>query len=242
MVRASLILSAFVALIANGAQAYIFSPSSRSRTSVKTALHAKRSSDVGGDIGKTAVAAALSLSLLFGPTPALADGQTKSFKLPPIDFSDKARCTLSTSNMGQANAARDKLYDLRQCDLSGKDASGFDLSGVIMTKTDVSNAKFTETQFSKAYLHDSNFDGADFTNGIVDRASFAGSSLKGAIFTNAVLTGTSFDGADVENADFTDSYIGSFDIRNLCKNPTLKGENPTTGVDTKLSAGCIGDK
>ena len=25
-----------------------------------------------------------------------------------------------------------------------------------------------------------------------------------------------------ENADFTDAYIGNFDIKNLCKNPTLK--------------------
>ena len=85
---------------------------------------------------------------------------------------------------------------------------------------------------------DSKFDGADFTNGIVDRASFKGSSLKGAIFTNAVLTGTSFEDADVEGADFSEAYIGEFDIRNLCKNPTLKGENPVTGMDTKLSAGC----
>ena len=54
--------------------------------------------------------------------------------------------------MGQANAARDKLYDLRMCELSGKDASGFDLSGVIMTKTNVSNTKFIETYFSKGYL------------------------------------------------------------------------------------------
>ena len=45
-----------------------------------------------------------------------------------------------------------------------------------------------------------------------------------------------------ENADFTDAYIGDFDIRNLCKNPTLKGENPTTGADTALSAGCLGPK
>ena len=35
-----------------------------------------------------------------------------------------------------------KLYDLRQCKLSGQDASGFDLSGVIMTDTDVSKVKF----------------------------------------------------------------------------------------------------
>lgn len=37
----------------------------------------------------------------------------------------------------------------------------------------------------------------------------------------------------------SDAYIGQFDIRNLCKNPTLKGENPTTGANTRLSANCI---
>jgi uncharacterized protein YjbI with pentapeptide repeats len=72
----------------------------------------------------------------------------------------------------------------------------------------------------------------------VDRASFKGSSLKGAIFANSVLTGSSFEGANVENADFTEAAIGEFDARALCKNPTLKGENPKTGADTRLSAGC----
>lgn len=85
---------------------------------------------------------------------------------------------------------------------------------------------------------DSNFEGADFTNAIVDRANFKGSSLRGAIFTNAVLTGTSFEGADVEGADFTEAALGSFDLKNLCKNPTLKGENPKTGTDTRMSVGC----
>jgi uncharacterized protein YjbI with pentapeptide repeats len=72
----------------------------------------------------------------------------------------------------------------------------------------------------------------------VDRASFKGSSLKGAIFNNAVLTGTSFENADLEGADFTDAYIGDFDIRALCRNPTLTGVNPTTGADTRLTVGC----
>ena len=85
---------------------------------------------------------------------------------------------------------------------------------------------------------DSNFDGTDFSNAIVDRATFSGSTLRGAIFANSVLTGTSFEDADVEGADFTDAAIGVFDLRNLCKNPTLKGENPVTGADTRLSAGC----
>jgi len=184
----------------------------------------------------------LATTLLFNPLPSHADGQTKEFKLPPIDQSDKSRCVLNSSKMGQANAARDKLYDLRECKLSGVKGAEFDLSGVIMTDTDVTNANFRDAQFSKGYLRNSNFDGADFTNAIVDRASFKGSSLRGTIFQNAVLTATSFDGADVENADFSDAYIGDFDIRNLCKNPTLKGENPTTGADTALSAGCLGPK
>jgi uncharacterized protein YjbI with pentapeptide repeats len=80
-------------------------------------------------------------------------GSTKVFKLPPIDRSDANRCVLNSSNIGQANAARDKLYDLRECNLSGAKAEGYDLSGVIMSKTDLSNVKFTESQFSKAYMH-----------------------------------------------------------------------------------------
>lgn len=95
----------------------------------------------------------LRLSISFLSLVITCIGQTKDFKLPPIDYSDKTRCVLNSSSMGQANAARDKLYDLRECKLSGQDASGYDLSGVIMTNTDVSNARFKESQFSKAYLH-----------------------------------------------------------------------------------------
>ena len=165
-------------------------------------------------------------------------GQTGKFKLPPINLADKNRCKIVSSAMGQSNAARDSLYDLRQCSLANSKAAGFDLSGVIMTDTDVSGSNFKEAYFSKGYLQESNFQNADFSNAIVDRASFKGSDLKGAIFNNAVLTGTSFENANVENADFSDAYIGDFDIRNLCKNPTLKGENPTTGMDTRVSVGC----
>ena len=62
--------------------------------------------------------------------------------------------------------------------------------------------------------------------------------MKDAIFNNAVLTATSFENANVEGADFSDAYLGDFDIKGLCKNPTLKGTNPTTGVDTRMTVGC----
>jgi uncharacterized protein YjbI with pentapeptide repeats len=99
-----------------------------------------------------ALASVVSLSLLSSPFPASADGQTEKFRLPPIDFTDKTRCSLNSSTIGQANAARDKLYDLRQCKLVGAKAEGFDLSGVIMTETDVSKANFQDAYFSKGYL------------------------------------------------------------------------------------------
>lgn len=182
-------------LAGNTGIAVAFAPqTSHGRTNVSTQLDAAKHSD-----NQLAGAASLALAaaLVLSPMAAFADGQTKEFKLPPIDYSDKQRCALNSSKMGQANAARDKLYDLRECKLSGVNGQEFDLSGVIMSKTDLSKANFREAQFSKGYLRDSNFEEADFTNAIVDRATFKGSSLKGTIFSNAVLTATSFEGADV---------------------------------------------
>jgi hypothetical protein len=43
--------------------------------------------------------------------PLTADA---GFQLPPIDMKDTTRCEFKNSAMGQSNAAKDKLYDLRQ--------------------------------------------------------------------------------------------------------------------------------
>lgn len=71
------------------------------------------------------------------------------YRLPPIDLSDPNRCQLVSSNMGQANAARDKLYDLRQCVLTGQTAEGKDLSGMIASEADFSGVSFRDAQISK---------------------------------------------------------------------------------------------
>ena len=59
----------------------------------------------------------ISVNVLFPTLPSW--GLAQQYKLPPIDRADTNRCVLSSSSMGQANAARDKLYDLRECDLKG---------------------------------------------------------------------------------------------------------------------------
>jgi len=43
---------------------------------------------------------------------------------------------------------------------------------------------------------------------------------------------------DLEGADFSESYIGDFDERAPCKNPTLEGSNEKTGAETRISANC----
>lgn len=53
-----------------------------------------------------------------------------------------------------------------------------------------------------------------------------------------VLSSSSFENADLTDVDFTDAYIGQFDQRRMCKNPTLQGENPVTGAPTRASLGC----
>jgi hypothetical protein len=68
------------------------------------------------------------------------------------------------------------------CFISGKNADAADLSGVIASEADFSNANLKEVTMSKAYARNSKFDGADFTNAVVDRVSFDGSSMRGAIF------------------------------------------------------------
>jgi hypothetical protein len=92
-----------------------------------------RFSQVISQAAVTAAAAlvVLSATVMFA-SPAYADGATKTFKLPPIDYNDQNRCVLKSSSMGQANAARDKLVDLRECKIPDANARGFDLSGVLM--------------------------------------------------------------------------------------------------------------
>mmetsp|Transcript_20360 Transcript_20360/g.69146 ORF Transcript_20360/g.69146 Transcript_20360/m.69146 type:complete len:232 (-) Transcript_20360:107-802(-) len=181
-----------------------------------------------------AVAAALSL----GSEMAFAVGTASRYSLPGIDFTDPDRCTFKSSSIGQANAQRDQLYDLRQCVLSKANAAGFDLSGALFAEGDFSGANFRDAQLSKAYAKKGNFRGADFTNAIVDRAFFDQADMEGALFNNAVLTGSTFRRANMKDVDFTDVYIGQFDLKDLCQNPTVTGTNPKTGADTRESLGC----
>jgi len=184
-----------------------------------------------------AAAGALS-GLALEEKPGFADVAERRIVLPDIDRKQKNRCKWRSSSMGQANAARSYLFDLRECNMAGSNAAGNDIAGVIADDADFQEVNFEDTVMSKAIIRNAKLDNANFKNAVADRVVFTNSSLKGAIFQNAVLTGTDFSGADLTGVDFTDSYISRYDIKPLCANPTMKGTNPTTGASTFESAGC----
>ena len=244
MTRLTVLSALLLTSTASGYAPRVVGRAGRARTSMSAAEERR-----GGGVSAAAVLAAASLaaSVSGGGAPALAtnidiaatSASGITYRLPPIKESPN-RCTFVSSAMGQANGARDSLQDFRGCDMSGKAAPSFDLSGAVGSDANFAKANFKETQLSKCFFRNSKFDGADFTNGIVDRVDFEGASLRGSIFNNAVLSTTSFKDADLTDADFTEAYLGDFDLKKLCKNPTLQGENPVTKADTRASAGCGG--
>ena len=177
--------------------------------------------------------------LLGVPHGALADGQfsQNAFRLPPT-VEAPGRCTFQSSAMGQANAARNELYDLRMCTMTGASAKGYDLAGAIMSEADFSGTDFTDAKFSKAYMVKSDFRKANFDSATIDRVPLSDSDFRQANFKESILVGSSFTGANLEGADFTDAILGDYDVKNLCKNPTLRGENEKSGADTRDSVGC----
>lgn len=160
-------------------------------------------------------------------------------RLPPVDASDPNRCILSSSAIGQANAARDKLLDARLCDLHEKDYRGYDISGVLLEGARADGSRFDGAQLSKAYAPRFSCRNCSFVDAVVDRANFDGADLTGSVFTNTVLSDSLFtDSTVLKDVDFTDAYAGEFVLRRICSNPTFQGENPSTGVDTRASLGC----
>lgn len=184
-----------------------------------------------------ATMAAILVSTSVGFVHCTTSADAAQQKLPPIDRSDSTRCTPKSSSIGQANAARDTLLDLRECDLRNRDLQGYDLSGAVMERAILDGSNFQDAQLSKAYAANASFKESNFTNAVVDRVDFSNSDLKGAVFANAVLSDAVFDGANLADTDWTDAYVGDFTQRAICRNPSLQGENPN-GNSSRESLGC----
>ena len=130
--------------------------------------------------------------------------------------------------------------DITGFNFHGEDLHLSSIAGAVARDADFSDVDLHGTTLTLSDLKGSNLNGIDLTDTLSDRVNFQKTDLRNAVLVNMIASGSSFAGAQIEGADFTFAILDSEDQRNLCK--IADGVNPTTGVATRDSLECVGDK
>ena len=130
--------------------------------------------------------------------------------------------------------------DITGFNFHGEDLHLSSIAGAMARDADFSDVDLHGTTLTLSDLKGSNLNGVDLTDTLSDRVNFQKTDLRNSILINMIASGSSFAGAQIEGADFTFAILDSEDQKNLCK--IADGVNPTTGVSTRASLECKGDK
>ena len=130
--------------------------------------------------------------------------------------------------------------DITGFDFHGEDLHLSSIAGAVARDADFSDVDLHGTTLTLSDLKGSNLNGINLTDTLSDRVNFQKTDLRNAVLINMIASGSSFAGAQIDGADFTFAILDSEDQRNLCK--IADGVNPTTGVSTRVSLECKGDK
>ncbi len=122
--------------------------------------------------------------------------------------------------------------DMHGQDLHGYEFVKFDLNGIDFSESDLTGAVFNNSKLNKTVFH-----GANLKDALAYASDFEQADLSDANLTNSLLMESNFDNALIDGADFTDAVLSRIQQKQLCSIAT--GTNPSTGVSTSYSLGCI---
>ncbi|GJP46137.1 hypothetical protein CLOM_g5460 [Closterium sp. NIES-68] len=137
---------------------------------------------------------------------------------------------------GIGSAAQYGSADLRKTVHKNENFRRANFTSADMREADFSGSIFAGGYLEKAVAYKTNFEGADFTDALMDRMVLNEANLTDAVLLRVVLTRSDLGGAIVDGADFSDAILDLPQKQALCK--YAKGENPVTGMSTRKSLGC----
>uniref|UniRef100_A0A7S2UUM2 Uncharacterized protein n=1 Tax=Attheya septentrionalis TaxID=420275 RepID=A0A7S2UUM2_9STRA len=135
--------------------------------------------------------------------------------------------------------------DYAGTDISGQDFSnsdsykGKDFTQVIAKGTSFVKSNLQGCRFYRAYLVNTDFEGADLRGASLEGTSMDDANLKDVNAGGTYFSKSLLDVKSVENADFSDASIPEKTQILLCEREDVKGTNPSTGVDTRESLMCL---
>jgi len=135
--------------------------------------------------------------------------------------------------------------DMKKVDIVKEFGKDLRLSNFV--QADIRDAKLKQANLRGAYMMKLvapgvDFTGADMSDALMDRSIFVGANFTNAILNRVVLNSSDLNEANIEGADFSDALLDKATQKKLCESPTATGTNPVTGVSTRTSLKCGGNR